>query len=98
MVLSMLNSKKDVRSQQYTDGATIVLRKYYHTGLNKIRYSCCQHVLSIKTTTIIFNLSVLIFLNFNKIPSVKVSGNSNRQPEMKKDTINTLRLYTTWKY
>ena len=53
-----------------------------------------QHVLSITTTTIISNFSVLIFLNFNLIPSVKVSGNSDRLPESIKDTINTLRLYT----
>ena len=54
-----------------------------------------QHVLSITTLTIISNFSVLIILNFTLIPSVKVSGNSDRLPESIKDTINTLRLYTT---
>ena len=33
-----LNSKKTVRIQQFTDGATIVLRRHYHTGLNKTKY------------------------------------------------------------
>ena len=56
-----------------------------------------QHVLSITTTTIIYNFSVLIFPNFNLIPSVKVTGNSDRLPESIKNTINTLRLYTTCK-
>ena len=56
-----------------------------------------QHVLSITTTTIISNFSVLIFLNFNLIPSVKVSGNSNRLQESMKDTVNALRLYTMCK-
>ena len=51
-----------------------------------------QHGLSIKTLTII---SVLIFLNFNKISSVKVLGNSDRLPESIKYTINILRLYST---
>ena len=51
-----------------------------------------QHVLSIKTLTIIFNLSVLFFLNFKCIIIVKVSGMSNRLPESSNDTINTLRL------
>ena len=55
----------------------------------------CQHVLSIKTTTIIPNFSVLIFLNYNLIPSLKVLGNSDRLAESITDTINTLRLYTT---
>ena len=36
-----------------------------------------QHILSITTLTIIYNISVLIFLNFNLIPSVKVSSNSD---------------------
>ena len=35
MVLSFLNSKKPVRIQHFTDGATIVFRKHYHVGLNK---------------------------------------------------------------
>ena len=50
-----------------------------------------QHVLSIKKTTIIVNLSVY-FLNFNFIPSVKVLGNSDRLPESIEDTIYILRL------
>ena len=50
-----------------------------------------QHVLSITTTTIIYNISVFIFLNLNLIPSVKVSGNSDRLPESITDTINTPR-------
>ena len=54
-----------------------------------------QHVSSITTLTIIYNFSVLIFPNFNFIPSVKVSGNSDGLPESIKDTINTLRLYIT---
>ena len=54
-----------------------------------------QHVLSITTTTIIYNFFVLIFLNLNLIPSVKVSGNFDRLAESITDTINTLRLYTT---
>ena len=53
-----------------------------------------QNVLSIKAMTNIFNFSVLFFPNFNLIPSVKVSGNSERLPESINDTINTLRLYT----
>ena len=52
----------------------------------------CQHVLSITTLTIISIFSVLIFLNFNSIPIVKVSGNSDGLPESIKYTINTLRL------
>ena len=36
LCLSLLNPKKDIRIQQFTDGATIVLRKDYLTGLNKI--------------------------------------------------------------
>ena len=54
-----------------------------------------QHVLIITTKTIISNFSVIIFINFNLIPSVKVLGNSDRLPESIKDTINTLKLYTT---
>ena len=54
-----------------------------------------QHVLSITTTKIVYNFSVWIFLNLNLIPIVKVMGNSDRLPESIKDTINTLRLYTT---
>ena len=50
----------------------------------------CQHVLSITTLTIIYNFSVLIVLNFNLIPSVKVSGNSDRLAESITNTINTL--------
>ena len=38
VMLSLLNSKKAVRIQQFTDGATILLRKHYHTGFNKIKY------------------------------------------------------------
>ena len=38
MMISLLNSKKAVRIQQFTDGATIVLRKQYNEGLNKIKY------------------------------------------------------------
>ena len=57
----------------------------------------CQHVLSITNVTIIYNFSVLIFINFNLIPSVKVSGNSDRLVESITDTINTLRVYTTCK-
>ena len=56
-----------------------------------------QHVLIITTLNIIFNFSDLIFLNFNLIPSVKVSGNSDTLAESITDTINTLRLYTTCK-
>ena len=55
----------------------------------------CQHVLIITTMTIIFNFSVLIFLNFSLIPSVKVSGISDRLPESIIAIINTLRLYYT---
>ena len=51
-----------------------------------------QQVLNITTLTIIHNFSVLIFLNFNLIPSVKVLGNSGRLEECIKDTMNTLRL------
>ena len=47
-----------------------------------------QHVLSIKTLTIILKLSVLFLLNFNLIPSVKVSTNSDSLPESINDTIN----------
>ena len=54
-----------------------------------------QRVSSITTLTIIYNFSVLIFPNFNFIPSVKVSGHSDGLPESIKDTINTLRLYIT---
>ena len=54
----------------------------------------CQLVLSITTLTIISNFSVLISLNFNLIPSVKVLCNSNRLTESIKDTIINLRLYT----
>ena len=54
----------------------------------------CQHILSIKTLTIIYNFSVLIFLNLNLIPSVKVSGNSDGLPTNIKETIKTLRLFT----
>ena len=53
-----------------------------------------QHVLSFTTTTIIYNFSVLIFLNFNLIPGVKFLGYSNISPESIKDTYNTLRLFT----
>ena len=56
-----------------------------------------QHVLIITTLTIIFNFSVWIFLNFNLIPSVKVSGNLDRLPESNIDINNTLRLYYTCK-
>ena len=56
-----------------------------------------QHVLSITTLTIISNFSVLIFLNFNLIPSIKVSGNFDRLAESITNTINTLRFYTTCK-
>ena len=38
----------------------------------------CQHVLSIKTLTNIFNLLVSIFHNFKFIPNVKVLGKFNR--------------------
>ena len=55
----------------------------------------CQHVLSITTLTTIYNFSVLIFLNYNLIPSVKVSGNSDRLPESIIGKINTLKLYST---
>ena len=82
VVLSLLNPKKAVRFQQWTDGETIVLKKHYHTGLNKINYGF---------TSIIFN-SVLIVLNFNLIPSVKVSVNSDRLPEIIIEKINTLIL------
>ena len=51
-----------------------------------------QHILSIKTLTFIFNLTVLCFLNFDLITSFKVLGNSDRVPESIKDTMNTLRL------
>ena len=74
-VLSLLNSKKAVRIQQFTDDTTIVLRKY--TELNQIKYGFPSTCLSITTTTIISNFSVLILLNLNLIPSVKVLGNSN---------------------
>ena len=50
-------------------------------------------MLSITTTTIISDFSVLIFINFNLIPSVKVSGNSDRLPESIENTIIALRLY-----
>ena len=53
-----------------------------------------QHVFNIKTSKIIFNFSVWIFLNFLLIPSVKVSVNSDRLPESIKNTINTLRFNT----
>ena len=56
-----------------------------------------QHVLIITTLTIIFNFSVWIFHNFNLIPSIKVSGKSDRLAENITDKINTLRLYTTCK-
>ena len=91
-VLSLLNSKKAVQIHQFTDGASIVSRKHYYTGLNHITMVFSQHVLSIKTLTIIFIMSVLFFLNFNLTPSIKVSANSNRLLEIIKDTINTLRL------
>ena len=57
-----------------------------------------QLVLSVTTTTIVSNFSLLIFLNFNLIPSVKVFGNSDRLAESIKDTFNALRLYTTCEY
>ena len=71
VVFSLLNSKKAVRIQLFTDGASIVLRKHYYTGLNHINMVFRQHVLNITTLTIISNFSVLIFLNFNLIPSVR---------------------------
>ena len=37
-VLSLLNAKKVVRIKQLPDVATIVLKKHYHAGLNKIKY------------------------------------------------------------
>ena len=91
--ISLLNSKKAVRIQQFRDGVTIVLRQQYHTGLNKIKYWFPSICLGIITLTITFNFSVLDFLNFNLIPSVKVSGISSRLPESIKDKINTLGLY-----
>ena len=51
----------------------------------------------ITTLTIIYNYSILIFLNFNLISSVKALGNSDSQRESIKDTINSLRIYTTCK-
>ena len=51
-----------------------------------------QRGLSLKTLTNICNFSVLIFLNFYLIPSVKVSDNSYILPESIKDTINTQLL------
>ena len=53
-----------------------------------------QYVLSITTLTIIYNFSVLMFLNFNLTPSAKVLGDFERLPESIKDTNNTLRLHT----
>ena len=97
MVISLLNSKKAVRIQQFTDGATVVLRKHYHTGLNKINVVFCQHVLSITTLTIISKFLVLNFLNYSLIPSVKVLGNSDILPHSILDTISTLRLYSKCK-
>ena len=85
-VISLLNSKKAVRIQQFTDGATILLRKHYHTGLNQIKYY--------NFVKNLHNFSVLIFLNLNLIPSIKVSDNFDLLQESIKDTINTLRLYT----
>ena len=76
VVLSLLNTKKAVRIQQFRDGANIVLRKHYHTELNQIKYIFFrQHVWIIPTLRILFNFSFWTFLNFNLIPSVKVSGN-----------------------
>ena len=83
-----------VRFQLFTDGASIVLRKYYYTRLNHISTIFRQPVFNITTLINISNFSVIIFLNFYFIPSVKVLGNSNRLQESIKDTINTLRLYT----
>ena len=57
-----------------------------------------QHVWIVRTLTILFNFSVWTFLNFDLIPSVKVSGNSDRVAEsITEDISNTLRLYTTCK-
>ena len=53
-----------------------------------------EHALTIKTLTNSCNFSFLIFLKFHLIPSVKVSGNSDRLPVSIKDIINTLRFYT----
>ena len=71
VVFSLLNSKKAVRIQLFTDGASIVLRKHYYTGLNHINMVFRQHVLNITTLTIISNFSVLIFLNFYLIVGLK---------------------------
>ena len=50
VVLSLLNSKKAVQIQHFTDGATIVLRKHYHTGLNQIKYDFPSTSLSVEWT------------------------------------------------
>ena len=70
----------------------VKLKESCNNSATKLSYRIESNVLSIKTLKIIFNFSVLIFLNFNLIPSINVSGNSDREPESIKDIINTLRL------
>ena len=96
-MFSFLNYKKAVIIQLFTDGASIVSRKHYYTGLNHINMVYRQHVLNITTPTIISIFLDLNFLNFNLIPSVKVLGDSDRLPVSIIDTFNTLRLYSMCK-
>ena len=68
-----------------------VLRKHYHTGLNKIIYGFPSTCFMYYNADNHFNFSLFIFLNFDLIPSVNVSGNFDRLPKSIKDT--TFFLY-----